>query len=210
MAGTIPGVECARRRRFHGSTGLTGWSGSSFTMNSMRNRGVYDTHFTSTSVSRSSVINQSDEDGKLGGVARKAKERLDVRLRSHWKPEINSQERSRGASLVEEIERKPRSSMVVGDLQMEVFGLKKSGSKKSNWGKMGLIWKSSDQDECVVCLEKFKDGEKLGRLPCAHRFHSVCLLPWLESHAQCPCCRMSVLVGWQSRCTLKTLDKGRW
>lgn len=76
---------------------------------------------------------------------------------------------------------------------MEVFGLKKSGSKRFNWGKMGLNWKSSDQDECSVCLDKFKVGEKLARLPCAHRFHSVCSLPWLESHAHCPCCRMSVL-----------------
>ncbi|KAI3803032.1 hypothetical protein L1987_31180 [Smallanthus sonchifolius] len=151
-------------------------------------RGFYDTHFTSTSFSQRSMINQSDQDGKLGGVARKAKERLDERLRSHWKTETKSQERSRSASLVEVCGRNPRSCM-----QMEVFGLKKSGSKKFNWGRMGSIWKSSDQDECVVCLEKFKVGERLDRLPCAHRFHSMCLAPWLESHVHCPCCRMSVL-----------------
>ncbi|XP_021990224.1 probable E3 ubiquitin-protein ligase RHY1A isoform X1 [Helianthus annuus] len=192
MAGTIPGVESARRRRFHGG------SDSSFTINlgyrSTRSRDFYNTHLTTTSFLQTCMINNSDQDGKLGCVARKAKERLDERLRSHRKSETNSsQERSRGASLVKEIERKPSSSMVVGDLQMEGFGLKRSGSKKFSWGKMGLIWKSSEQDECVVCLEKFKVGEKLDRLPCAHRFHSVCLLPWLESHAHCPCCRMSVL-----------------
>ncbi|KAI3788244.1 hypothetical protein L2E82_01004 [Cichorium intybus] len=77
-----------------------------------------------------------DEDGKLGGVARKAKERLDGKLRSHWKSEINSQERCRGASLVGEIGRKPSDTcMVMGDLQMEVFSLKRSGSKEFNWGK---------------------------------------------------------------------------
>lgn len=35
------------------------------------------------------MVNQSDEDENLGGVARKAKERLDGRLRSHWKSDIN-------------------------------------------------------------------------------------------------------------------------
>ncbi|XP_076918019.1 uncharacterized protein LOC143578271 [Bidens hawaiensis] len=181
MAGTIPGVESARRRRFYGGNGS---SDSSFVINSAfgssRNRSFCDTRFSSTSFSNR---NQSDQDVKLGGVARKAKQRLDERLRSHRKSEINSQERSR----------EPTSSIMVGYLQMEVSGLKKSGSKKFSWGKMGLAWKSSDQDECVICLEKFKVGEKLDRLPCAHRFHSMCLLPWLEGHAHCPCCRMSVL-----------------
>ncbi|KAK9078789.1 hypothetical protein SSX86_002847 [Deinandra increscens subsp. villosa] len=223
MAGTLPGVETARRRRFRGSTGMTGWSDSSFSINSVlgstRTRGFYEARFVPTSLSvkinllymnlsaskmlcffysllcliikqqTSMIINQSDQDEKLGGVARKAKERLDERLRTH------RQERySRGGSLVEESGRNTiSSSMVVGDLQMEGFGLKRSGSKRFNWGKMGSIWKSSDQDECVVCLERFKVGEKLDRLPCAHRFHSVCLLPWLERHTHCPCCRMSVL-----------------
>ncbi|KAI3814654.1 hypothetical protein L1987_14297 [Smallanthus sonchifolius] len=194
MAGKLPGVECARRRRFPGSTAC---SDSSFIINSAfgstRSWRFYDTHFTSNSFSQRSMVNQLDQDEKLGGVARKAKERLDGRLRSHWKSEINSQERSRGASLVDETRRKPSTTMAVGDLQQEVFGLKKSGSKMFNWGKIGLNHKSSNQEECVVCLEKFKAGEKLDRLPCAHRFHSMCLLPWLKGHAHCPCCRMSVL-----------------
>ncbi|KAI7756545.1 hypothetical protein M8C21_008748 [Ambrosia artemisiifolia] len=195
MAGKLPGIECARRRRFPGSSG---WSDhSSFVVNSAfgstRSWRLYDTHFTSTSFSQRSMVNQSEQDEMLGCVARKAKERLDGRLRSHWKSEINSQERSTGASLVEETGRKVSTSVASGDLQPGVSSLKKSGSKMFNWGKMGSNHKSSDQEECVVCLEKFKAGEKLDRLPCAHRFHSMCLLPWLESHAHCPCCRMSVL-----------------
>lgn len=98
----------------------------------------------------------------------------------------NSQEKS-------EIETKPSNCMEVGDMQMEIFGLKKNGSKRFSWGILGLNWKSSDQNECAVCLEKFKFNEKLTRMPCAHRFHSMCLLPWLKSNAHCPCCRTSVL-----------------
>ncbi|KAI3768467.1 hypothetical protein L2E82_19167 [Cichorium intybus] len=49
---------------------------------------------------------------------------------------FTSQERCRGASLVGEIGRKPSDTcMVMGDLQMEVFSLKRSGSKEFNWGK---------------------------------------------------------------------------
>ncbi|KAL7599245.1 putative RING-H2 finger protein ATL71 [Lactuca sativa] len=180
MAGKIPGLEVARRRRFHG------WSDSSFTINSAlgytRSRVSYHTHLTSTPCSHRS----SDEDGKLGCVARKAKQRLDGKLRGHWKSEISSQEKS-------EIETKPSNCMEVGDMQMEIFGLKKNGSKRFSWGILGLNWKSSDQNECAVCLEKFKFNEKLTRMPCAHRFHSMCLLPWLKSNAHCPCCRTSVL-----------------
>ncbi|KAL4589860.1 hypothetical protein LXL04_002771 [Taraxacum kok-saghyz] len=181
MAGKIPGVEIARRRRFGG------WSDNpSFLINSAfgsaRSRVFYHSHLTSTSFSQ----RRSDEDEKLGGVARKAKHRLDEKLRGHCKSEIDSQERS-------EIGTKSSACMVVGDRQMEVFGLKKNGSKRFSWGRLWLNWKSSNQEECAVCLEKFKFSEKVTRMPCAHKFHSICLLPWLKSHAHCPCCRTSVL-----------------
>ncbi|KAK9060691.1 hypothetical protein SSX86_021397 [Deinandra increscens subsp. villosa] len=194
MAGKLPGIECARRRRFGGSNG---WSDSSLVINSAfgstRCISFYRTHFTSTSFSQRNMANQSDQDEKLDGVARKAKERLDGRLRSHWISETNSPERSSGVTTIEESRGKTSPSTRVGDLQAGAVGSKKGGSKMCNWWKMGLSYKSSDQEECVVCLEKFKAGEKVDRLPCAHRFHSTCLLPWLEGHAHCPCCRMSLL-----------------
>lgn len=84
-------------------------------------------------------------------------------------------------------------AMVVGELQTEVFGSKRSGSKRFSWGK--LSWKASDQVECAICLEGFKAGESLVHLPCAHRFHSRCLMPWLETNAHCPCCRMGIFVS---------------
>ena len=77
-------------------------------------------------------------------------------------------------------------------LQTEVFGLKKSGSRRFNWAK--LRWKPTDQDECAICLEQFKVGETLVNLPCAHRFHTKCLTPWLETNSQCPCCRMGIWI----------------
>jgi len=83
-------------------------------------------------------------------------------------------------------------SMVPGELQMEVYGPKRSGSKRYKWAK--LSWKAADQDECTICLDRFKSGETLVHLPCAHRYHPKCLVPWLENNGQCPCCRMEIHV----------------
>ena len=47
---------------------------------------------------------------------------------------------------------------------------------------------------CAICLEEFELGEKVRVLPCGHKFHEDCLIPWLtERHASCPLCKMDVL-----------------
>jgi hypothetical protein len=81
--------------------------------------------------------------------------------------------------------------VVLGELHTEVYGSKKGGSRRFSWSK--LSWKASEQDECAVCLEQFKAGETLAHLPCDHRFHVRCLVPWLENNAHCPCCRMGII-----------------
>ncbi|EQC29993.1 hypothetical protein SDRG_12273 [Saprolegnia diclina VS20] len=45
-------------------------------------------------------------------------------------------------------------------------------------------------DECTVCIEKFADSSgDIVELSCHHVFHHACILPWLESHDECPVCR---------------------
>ncbi|KAL3535952.1 hypothetical protein ACH5RR_004413 [Cinchona calisaya] len=191
MAGMLPGVEVARRRRLHQSGG--GWldcpnASSSGQYCSTRSRS-YESHLNSSSTSfmQRSPISHLYFDQKLNDAAREAKERLDGRLRAQWKPETkrsySGQPRS-GQS-----ENRPTE---IREMETEVSGLKRSGSKMFSWPK--LSWKSSEQDECSVCLEQFKAGENLMRLPCGHRFHSRCLVPWLENNAYCPCCRMECYV----------------
>ncbi|KAF8400570.1 hypothetical protein HHK36_013869 [Tetracentron sinense] len=202
MAGMLPGVECARRRRCHQGGGLID---SHTVLEHCRTRrssfclytSNHETHHlnSSSSLRRYATSNQTFQDEKLGGAAREAKERLDERLRTLRKPEIKSH--SSKESLRCENPGGVVCPVTVGDLQREVFGSKTSSSSSSSsssrrfsWAKMG--WKASDQDECTVCLERFMAGESLVHLPCAHRFHSRCLAPWLQSNAHCPCCRMGI------------------
>ncbi|XP_030468748.1 probable E3 ubiquitin-protein ligase RHY1A isoform X2 [Syzygium oleosum] len=192
MAGMLPGVECARRRRLHQSGGA--WSDPPPTAAygsvrrcslSLHSRSHEPHHHSSSSYFRG-VMNRGCEDEKLGGVAREAKERLDEKLRTQ---RIKSECRRSNAD-----GRRTREQEGDTQLRREVVpgnGLKKGGgTKRFSWGK--LSWKATDQEECAVCLDSFRAGETLIHLPCTHRFHSRCLVPWLESHSQCPCCRMAV------------------
>lgn len=43
--------------------------------------------------------------------------------------------------------------------------------------------------QCSVCLEDFEMATKAKQMPCKHKFHEDCILPWLELHSSCPVCR---------------------
>lgn len=43
--------------------------------------------------------------------------------------------------------------------------------------------------QCSVCLDDFEIGVEAKEMPCEHKFHRDCLLPWLELHSSCPVCR---------------------
>ncbi|PAN44368.1 hypothetical protein PAHAL_9G037500 [Panicum hallii] len=45
---------------------------------------------------------------------------------------------------------------------------------------------------CSVCLEDFEIGAEAKQMPCQHKFHSQCILPWLELHSSCPICRFQL------------------
>ncbi|KAG8367515.1 hypothetical protein BUALT_Bualt16G0079900 [Buddleja alternifolia] len=199
MAGTLPGVEAARRRRFHKSnseiSSITSAYGYGYCSTSIRRSSfslyasAHEFHLSSNSSMQRNPISQQAvcDESSLGAAAREAKKRLDKRLQPQWRSETkrtpNGQERSISLD-----ERPP----IQANSQIEMPKLRRSGSKRFNWLKLG--WKSSEQEDCAVCLEQFKAerGETLMQLPCAHKFHTNCLVPWLEGNAHCPCCRMEI------------------
>ena len=65
-------------------------------------------------------------------------------------------------------------------------------NKSENITEIGSSSDKPKQEECSVCLEAFVSGQILICLPCNHRFHEDCVVPWLENHVHCPYCRTRV------------------
>ena len=49
-----------------------------------------------------------------------------------------------------------------------------------------------DNKNCVICLEDFKDKERIICLPCIHVFHSECIKSWLTKDNCCPTCKFEL------------------
>ena len=50
------------------------------------------------------------------------------------------------------------------------------------------------EDECSICLSKYKITDMLKILPCKHGFHKKCINKWLsdEQHNKCPLCNLDI------------------
>lgn len=173
----LPGVEAARRRRIYQGSAPTHPSLGLLSSASSRRSSISLLSAHSASSLRNRA-NQVDE--KLGQLAREAKERLDERLRARRESLIQRN----NSDMSEERMNRTRTEVKGRELRTEVYGSKK---KLIGWAK-----KRWEQEECAVCLEEFRAGDNLVNLPCSHRFHSRCLVPWFHTSAHCPCCRMSI------------------
>ncbi|CAL5001532.1 unnamed protein product [Urochloa decumbens] len=47
-------------------------------------------------------------------------------------------------------------------------------------------------DECAVCKDGVAAGQRAKRLPCSHRYHDECIVPWLQVRNSCPLCRFEL------------------
>ena len=48
---------------------------------------------------------------------------------------------------------------------------------------------NGDEVMCIICYDKFKNGESAKQLACNHLYHSHCLLEWFSRKISCPICR---------------------
>jgi hypothetical protein len=52
---------------------------------------------------------------------------------------------------------------------------------------------NEEQHGCAICIDEYQDGDSLQVLPCTHKFHSDCIVPWLtERQASCPLCKHDI------------------
>ena len=49
-----------------------------------------------------------------------------------------------------------------------------------------------DKQNCVICMEDFKNGDKTTNLPCLHMFHTNCIQSWLKTQNTCPICKFKL------------------
>ncbi|XP_010257723.1 PREDICTED: E3 ubiquitin-protein ligase RING1-like [Nelumbo nucifera] len=52
--------------------------------------------------------------------------------------------------------------------------------------------KITENLQCSVCLDDLEIGTEAKEMPCKHKFHSGCILPWLKLHSSCPICRFRI------------------
>lgn len=62
------------------------------------------------------------------------------------------------------------------------------GAGERKWNRRRMT-----DTKCSICLENFKEQERIKLLPCGHGFHSECIEPWIANHKDsCPICRQTV------------------
>jgi len=45
---------------------------------------------------------------------------------------------------------------------------------------------------CIICFQPLVNGEKIGKLECAHKMHADCLKSWLGRRNACPLCNSAI------------------
>lgn len=65
-----------------------------------------------------------------------------------------------------------------------------SGSSSSSGGSPRGPKGGGTLKTCVVCIEDYREGDKLRVLPCSHRFHKECIDQWISARPPlCPVCK---------------------
>lgn len=201
MAGMLPGVEFARRRRRASSLCLYAPSSKEWSSACM------ETTATATARAWTTL--------GLGSGAREAKERLDQKLRAQRQPVVlKRHEMSTSPTITKAHDdatcrcsgglHRHHSSACSSDtgvlLRREVVSSPKPNKKGGGGGGGRFGWcrllaggrrgpPAAAEAGCAVCLEELRAGDVVARLPCAHRFHWSCAVPWVQAASRCPVCR---------------------
>lgn len=62
----------------------------------------------------------------------------------------------------------------------------------TSWNVARCVPMSTNDKECAICQCRFNFAEVTTRLTCCHVFHAKCIIKWMETKNNCPCCRAEV------------------
>ena len=82
-------------------------------------------------------------------------------------------------------------------LEEKMGNVKKGFSDKEKYNLPVVVYSKKwfkNQDNCIICLNDFKEKEKVMKLGCDHIFHVDCLNDWLENNKQCPLCKKDIKI----------------
>ncbi|KAF9605067.1 hypothetical protein IFM89_013737 [Coptis chinensis] len=162
MAGMLSGVELARRRR----------------TNQHRHNHNHRHQYESSYSRELSVHQKIEPSTNMDETALLARKRLEEKLRSFSAP-------SRFSKRLPSKGEKSFSHLT---------HVKETHTSTRRQGKQSfqLDRKNSQREVCSICLEDFQAEQQIMNLPCCHKYHSDCLLPWLTTNSHCPYCRTNV------------------
>ena len=49
-----------------------------------------------------------------------------------------------------------------------------------------------ENKKCIICLDEYKNNDKVIYLPCIHFFHKKCINRWLKNKPKCPICQYEI------------------
>ncbi|CAN6190478.1 unnamed protein product [Urochloa humidicola] len=217
MAGMLPGVERARRRRLRQGGTEVGTRRPSFCLYAAGHGGHPAAGIGgagSSSAGKRSGVMEMIHECTLDSNAREAKERLDQKLRSKREAAIKRHHSTgsiklsrphhhhgctaaigggaeeRGGDSSASASASSTAASAMSGVQREVYSKKGVMRRLMRWSRPR--WAAAEQAECAVCLDEFRAGDVLAHIPCGHRFHWACAAPWLEGTSRCPFCRAAV------------------
>ncbi|KAI3880255.1 hypothetical protein MKW92_023043 [Papaver armeniacum] len=117
-------------------------------------------------------------------AALEARRRLEEKLRGLPPSRRNKLQTNNNNNSSEGRSFKPAKTEARKDLDHEVVPVVGS-TKFAHLKRMN----SQREEVCSICLEEFGTQRPVMNLPCFHKYHSDCLLPWLANHSHCPYCR---------------------
>ncbi|MQL85905.1 hypothetical protein Taro_018420 [Colocasia esculenta] len=190
MAGMLPGVELARKRRIH---------------HRHRGGGLEPLFSTRRSTPAAARTEQLRSPTSMGEEALLARTRLEVKLRGFGLGSEAAQSppafrylatRDGTESRAPPARRgAPARGGAAATRTDSAARTKKPLPPTPAAAAPALGRTDSSASECAVCLDGLRGGERrrpVLSLPCSHRYHRDCVLPWLAAHPSCPCCRTPV------------------